>query len=245
MIVLKWLLIITVLIVIGLLIYPSLKNKDTVRKGLTYISQWIEKMKTSASHAPMPNQNDDTARRLSEIERKLNDMNASIESLRYAAKQNSMSVDKRFHGIADTVIQMQNELNMLKYRPEPKPVPPPFPQKDVPKTNPHTNISHGTFYASRFNNDMNGFAADSLSSNPMGCCYEITIESSNEASYKIVENESVKGEMISVFNQLVAPACSWDEMPVCISAIANDTPGRLYRNGNNWLITRKAKIKLL
>ena len=244
MIVLKWLLIIliiTVLIVIGLVIYPSLKNKDSARKGLAYISQWLEKMKTPASHAPMSNQNDDAARRLNEIERKLNDMNAAIESIRNAAKQNNMSIDKRFNGIADTIIQMQNELNMLKYKPEPKPVPPPQSKNNVTQTD---NNDRKILYASRFNNDMNGFAANSLSPDPMGCCYEINIESSNEASYKIVENESVKGEMILVFNQLVAPACSWDEMPVCISAIANDTPGRLYRNGNNWLITRKAKIKL-
>ncbi len=238
---------VVVILVVGVIIYNKGKKDPNQPKFPETMRQVVDKGKSLFSQTTtVPQQKlDAAALRLDKIEQRLATLETAIESLRYAAKQNSMSVDKHFNGIADTIIQMQHELNMLKYRPEPKPVPPPFPKKDVPKTNPHTNISHRTFYASRFNTDMNGFSVDSLSPDPMGCCYEITIESSNEASYKIVENESVKGEMISVFNQLVAPACSWDEMPACISAIANDTPGRLYRNGNNWLITRKAKIKLL
>ena len=113
----EWFLIIIALVVIGLLVYPSLKNKDSAKNGMAGTSRWLEKIKTPSSPAPIPNQEDETARRLKEIERKLNDMNAAIERLRNDARQNNMSVDKRFNGIADTVIQMQNELNMLKYRP--------------------------------------------------------------------------------------------------------------------------------
>lgn len=90
-----------------------------------------------------------------------------------------------------------------------------------------------------------GFQMASLSSISKGACYQITIDSEVQASYRLITDWAIQSEIISMFNPVVTSGCEYDENPTAINQIIHAEDGLLELHSGIWHIVKKAKIRFL
>lgn len=90
-----------------------------------------------------------------------------------------------------------------------------------------------------------GFSEPFLQDIPAGCCYRIEIRSSDEATFRFVEDENIKQTAVQAMSTIIDPCCSYDlDMPIS-SKFKTIKEGKLKKSDNIWQVEQKSVILFL
>ena len=90
-----------------------------------------------------------------------------------------------------------------------------------------------------------GFRMASLSDISKGGCYQIIINSEDQACYRIITDWSIQREIIAMFNPIITSGCEYEEEPTAINEIIHIEDGLLELHSGVWHIVKKAKIRFI
>lgn len=101
-------------------------------------------------------------------------------------------------------------------------------------------------YARMVDSDSpSGFQTASLSNISNGACYQICINSENQATYRLITNLDIQKEIIAMFNPIITSGCEYEEEPMAINEIIPVKDGILELHSGIWNIIEKAKIRFV
>lgn len=92
---------------------------------------------------------------------------------------------------------------------------------------------------------LNGFRESELSATPADSIFEIIVESPDNARFHLVTDETMRRQLFSMLNHVVAPACDIIVDSPSPERIVDNTDGLLIKDGDNWTIRKKASVKLI
>jgi len=100
-----------------------------------------------------------------------------------------------------------------------------------------------TIKYARYADQGDGFSVfDLLEEEEEETIFEITVDSSNTATFKISSNPGAQKYALSNTDYFLNKTCRYDTIPSTRSSIKTDAPGELKLHGNKWLIVSPAKI---
>lgn len=100
-------------------------------------------------------------------------------------------------------------------------------------------------YAKYLDMALNGFRESELSVTAADSIFEIIVESPNSARFHLVTDETMRGQLFSMLNHVVAPACDIIVDSPSPERIVDNTDGLLVKDGDSWTIRKKASVKLI
>lgn len=100
-------------------------------------------------------------------------------------------------------------------------------------------------YARFLDIDLNGFRESDLSATVADSIFEIIVESPDSARFHLVTDETMRIQLFSMLNHVVAPACDIIVDSPSPERIVDNTDGLLIKDGDNWTIIKKASVKLI
>lgn len=100
-------------------------------------------------------------------------------------------------------------------------------------------------YARFLDMSLNGFSESEFSSTAGDSIFEIIVDTPNSARFHLVNDETMRRQLFSMLNHVVAPACDIIVDSPSPERIVNISDGLLTKEGDRWTIRKKASIKLI
>lgn len=119
------------------------------------------------------------------------------------------------------------------------------PAADYVHNNVSAQVNPVRKYARFIDIDFNGFRESELSATAADSIFEIIVESADSARFHLVTDESMRRQLFSMLNHVVAPACDIIVDSTSPERIVDITDGLLIKDGDSWTIRKKASVKLI
>ncbi len=100
-------------------------------------------------------------------------------------------------------------------------------------------------YARFLDMAINGFRESELSTTAADSIFEIIVESPDSARFHLMTDETMRRQLFSMLNHVVAPACDIIVDSPSPERIVDNTDGLLIKDGDSWTIRKKASVKLI
>lgn len=116
---------------------------------------------------------------------------------------------------------------------------------DYVRNNVSAPVNHVRKYARFLDMTINGFRESELSATAADSIFEIIVDSPDSARFHLVIDEAMRRQLFSMLNHVVAPACDIIVDSQSPERIVDNTDGLLIKDGDNWIIRKKASVKLI
>lgn len=119
------------------------------------------------------------------------------------------------------------------------------PTADYAHNNVSAPVNQVIKYARFLDLTINGFIESELSATAADSIFEIIVDSPDIARFHLVTDETMRRQLFSMLNHVVAPACDIIVDSQSPERIVDNTDGLLIKDGDNWTIRKKASVKLI
>lgn len=179
--------------------------------------------------------------KIGNIEMAVNGADRKIANLENYIREIVAEQSRNQDTLKERIVSHEKELGKLRNTVKSKEGPPPIPQDARTEEEQYPKVC----YAPYPDKEIFGFRDSLISEGCKDAIYEITLISPDKATYRLIDDHSVRSQLFLMMNSVVEPFCE-----IIISSddgnlIKDVSPGELRKLGDNWIIQSKATIEVV